>query len=231
VKAPAASSPGRSRLIITAAACHRRVPPGHRFTPTYADAVTSEEPELPSPVDRSDQVEDDAAPSTRRLILLRHAKSAWPDGVSDPDRPLADRGIADATAAGPILAALVTATATVLCSPALRTRQTWRLLARALTDPPPIRFEPVIYGAEVEELFDLIRSLPDDVTTALVIGHEPTMSQTAGALAGPGSDPAGLARLSTKYPTSGMAVFTLDQEWSALTARGARLERFVVPRG
>ena len=172
------------------------------------------------------------AGGSRRLILLRHAKSAWPDGVSDPDRPLAERGIADATVAGPILAGLdLTATDAVLCSPALRTRQTWRLVAQALTDPPPIRFEPVIYGAEVDELFGLIRSLPDDVTTVLVIGHEPTMSQTAAALAGPGSDPDGLARLNTKYPTSGMAVFTLDQEWSALTARGATLERFVVPRG
>ena len=176
-----------------------------------------------------------ATPPSRRLILLRHAKSAWPDGVSDPERPLATRGVADATAAGPILAGLAPLTAddVVLCSPARRTRQTWRLVGQALPDLPPTRFEPAIYGAEVDDLLDLIRSVPDAVATVVVVGHEPTMSQTAAALAGPGSDRADLARLNAKYPTSGMAVFTLgpDVGWSGLDVRKATLERFVVPRG
>jgi phosphohistidine phosphatase len=172
----------------------------------------------------------DHEPPTRRLILLRHAKSAWPDGVDDPDRPLADRGIADATAAGEVLAG-VGAPDVVLCSPALRTRQTWALVSQALTDPPPARFEPVIYGADVEELLELIRSVPADTDTVLLIGHEPTMSSTAELLASPGSQQEDLARLRAKYPTSAMAIFAVATNWSGVRPGSAALERFLIPRG
>ena len=169
----------------------------------------------------------------RRLILMRHAKSLWPEGVPDSERPLGERGIADATAAGPILAAIADLAApdVVLCSPALRTRQTWRLVAPALTDPPRVRFEPLIYGADVDELLDLIRSVPDEAGTVLVLGHEPTMSSTATLIAGPGSAVADLARLRTKYPTSGTAVFRATGRWADLGGESVALERFLVPRG
>lgn len=185
----------------------------------------------------------------RRLVLLRHAKSvrSVPEvagagsGASRPtadvdrpqadvDRPLARRGVVDAGAAGPALAAVATPDV-VLCSPALRTRQTWQLVAAALEDPPAPRYEPVIYGADVPDLLDLIRTVPVTAVTVLVVGHEPTLSATAAALAGPGSHAADLARLRTAYPTSGMAVFRVEGGWGSLRAGGAVLERFAVPRG
>jgi len=169
----------------------------------------------------------------RRLILLRHAKSAWPDGMLDPDRPLAERGIADATAAGPVLTGLAdfTDSDVVLCSPAVRTRATWRLASQALGNPPAARFEPGIYGASAPEIIDLIRSAPVEAHTVLVIGHEPTMSSTADLLAGPGSRKEDLTRLRAKYPTSAIAVFAVPVEWPALGPKGAVLEQCLVPRG
>jgi phosphohistidine phosphatase len=168
--------------------------------------------------------------ASRRLILLRHAKSQWPDGMLDKDRPLAERGIADATAAGPILAEIADPDV-VLCSPAVRTRQTWRLVSQALTDPPESRFEPTIYGASAAELVEVIRSVPSEAGTVLVIGHEPTMSSTADLLAAPGSHPDDLARLRDKYPTSGMAVFSVPASWADLGPKSAVLERFLTPKG
>jgi phosphohistidine phosphatase len=169
-------------------------------------------------------------PPARRLVLLRHAKSQWPDGVPDQDRPLAERGIADATAAGPVLAGFGTPDV-VLCSPALRTRQTWRLVSAALTDPPAPRFDEGIYGAGVRELLDLIRDVPVQARLVVIVGHEPTMSATTDLLAGPGSRADDLARLRNKYPTSGMAVLRPTTDWADLTAESAALERFLVPRG
>src|SRR4051794_32709446 len=170
---------------------------------------------------------------TSRLLLLRHAKSLWPEGVPDPDRPLAERGIADATAAGPILAGITGPAGpdVVLCSPARRTRQTWDLVAAALTDPPAPAFEPVIYGASVPELLDLIRAVRAGAGSVLVVGHEPTMSATADLIAGPGSAADDLTRLRRKFPTSGLAEFSLAAQWSGLGAETAVLERFLVPRG
>lgn len=166
----------------------------------------------------------------RRLVLLRHAKSDWPRDVDDIDRPLAERGILDATAAGPLLAG-VAAPDVVLCSPAQRTRQTWHLVSQGLTDPPRARIEDVIYGASVTEIVDLVRTVPPGTSHVLVVGHEPTMSQTATALAGPGSAAADLALLQAKYPTCAMAVLDLTDPWGDLTPGSARLDRFVIARG
>jgi phosphohistidine phosphatase len=166
---------------------------------------------------------------TRRLILLRHAKSDWPTGVDDRERPLAERGRRDAPAAGLELAQIAVPDA-VLCSPALRARQTWQLASQSLDPQPPTRFVPELYGASVEEMIDLLRMIPHNVATALVVGHEPTISATASTLAGPGSNQADLDRLRTKFPTCAMAVFRLEPGWAELNHAGAVLERFLIPR-
>jgi phosphohistidine phosphatase len=171
---------------------------------------------------------DESGP--RRLILLRHAKSDWPAGLDDLERPLADRGRQDAPVAGLELAKIAVPDV-VFCSPALRTRQTWRLVSAALDPAPTARFEPVLYGASVDEVLDLVRLVPAPARTVLVVGHEPTMSSTAKTLAGPGSNAADLDRLRAKYPTCAMAVFQLAQPWAELDQAGAVLEQFIVPRG
>jgi len=165
----------------------------------------------------------------RRLVLLRHAKSDWPLGIEDVERPLAERGRRDAAAAGPELARL--GIDAVLCSPARRTRETWRLVSAGLDPVPPVRVVRELYGADPEELVDVVRMVPPGVGTVLVIGHEPTMSGTASRLAGPESDAGSLARLKTKYPTSAIAVLRLAGPWSELGLGNAVLEEFVVPRG
>ena len=67
----------------------------------------------------------------RQLLLLRHAKSAWPDGVPDSQRPLNNRGRRDARAAGQWLRENVGGLGAVVCSPAQRTRETFQ---RELTE-------------------------------------------------------------------------------------------------
>ena len=63
--------------------------------------------------------------SERTLVILRHAKAERPAELADADRPLTQRGHADAAAAGAWLAARGYRPDLVLCSPAKRTRQTW----------------------------------------------------------------------------------------------------------
>jgi phosphohistidine phosphatase len=163
------------------------------------------------------------------LILMRHAKSDWSTGVDDLRRPLADRGIGDAAAVGVALAGIGVPDL-VLCSPARRTQQTWQLAAQQLTGQPLVRIVPAIYGADQDELLDVVRSIGADVRSALVIGHNPTLQDTASALAGPGSDPDALARMEAKYPTAGLAVLAVPSAWSQITPGDARLEQFLVPR-
>lgn len=166
----------------------------------------------------------------RAMYLLRHAKSDRPTLVEDIGRPLAGRGRRDAKAVAAVLARK-TAPELVLCSPSLRTRQTWQLARQGITSSPKVRFEALIYGADWKELLDLLRKTPVDVRTIMVIGHEPTMSELAVQLAGPGGNRTALRQLSIKFPTSGLATLEPATSWSDLGPGGAKLTRFDVPRG
>ncbi|MFG2294390.1 SixA phosphatase family protein [Streptomyces sp. NPDC048603] len=165
------------------------------------------------------------------LVILRHAKSAWPPGVPDRDRPLGPRGLRDAPAAGRLLARSVPRPDLVLCSPARRTHQTWELAAAAFATPPALRLEPRLYAAAAEEILDLVRETPDEVGTLLVVGHNPGLQDLVLLLAGGDAGDDALDRLEEKFPTSAVAVLGCSGTWAGLAPGGARLAAFEVPRG
>ncbi|SPM41480.1 Phosphohistidine phosphatase SixA [Mycobacterium numidiamassiliense] len=158
---------------------------------------------------------------------MRHAKSAYPPGVADHDRPLAPRGIREAALAGDWLRANAPAIDAVLCSTATRTRQT---LAETGIDAP-VRYSERLYGATAGTMIDEINGVADSVNTVLVLGHEPTMSEVAIGLAGSnGTDETAAQRISEKYPTSAIAVLTVAGAWKSVELGTAALIEFHVPR-
>jgi phosphohistidine phosphatase len=166
---------------------------------------------------------------TPRLVLLRHAKSSWEQGLPDADRPLAPRGRRDAVAAGHWLAEHVGRPDLVLCSTAVRTRQTWDEVCQAepaVLRTVPVRFESTIYEAWSETLLDLVRRLPPDVGTVVLVGHGPGLPDLAERLnRGSGDGPLG------EFRTSAVAVFAFDGPWDGLDPGTATLTAFAVPRG
>jgi phosphohistidine phosphatase len=183
--------------------------------------------------------------TTRRLILLRHAKSDWPD-VPDRDRPLAKRGRRDAPRIGRWLHEHGYQPDVVVVSAATRTRQTWDLVAPELGGLPAVHFEPRAYAASALTLLYLAQELPARYRTALLIGHNPGLSELAASLAGPpesttaagrpGSDRAtGPAvkdngpRAAISLPTAAVAVFEFTGDWPSLTPGHARLINLTTP--
>lgn len=165
--------------------------------------------------------------SYRTLLLLRHAKSDYPPGVADHERPLAPRGIREAGLAGDWLRAHAPAVDAVLCSTATRTRQT---LARTRIDAP-VNYVDRLYDATPGAVIEEINGVEPSVGTLLVIGHEPTMSQLAlGLAAADGSNPTAAEGISTKFPTSAIAVLRTGEPWDQLTLSGAALVTFHVAR-
>lgn len=166
---------------------------------------------------------------TNTLLLLRHAKSDYPDGVGDHERPLAARGIREAALAGDWIRANLPAIDAVLCSTATRTRQT---LARTGIDAP-VRYVDRLYDATPGTVIDVINGVESqfgaEVSTVLLIGHEPAMSATALGLSDGGN--ATLAQeISLKFPTSGIAVLQSGSRWDELGPGDAELVTFHVPR-
>ncbi|MEV7212312.1 histidine phosphatase family protein [Kitasatospora cineracea] len=165
----------------------------------------------------------------RRVIVLRHAKADWPD-VPDELRPLAERGRADAVAAGRWLAEQGLVPDRVLCSTAVRARQTWELAEPELGGAPELVLEPRAYRAEAGELLELLRELPPVVRTVLLVGHRPEVQELVLELAGEGAGEA-LDRVREKFSTAGAAVLEVPGEWGQLVPGSAELVDFAVPRG
>ncbi|GAT81318.1 phosphohistidine phosphatase [Streptomyces sp. F-3] len=166
-----------------------------------------------------------------RLVVLRHAKSARPEGVADHDRPLAPRGRRDAPAAGRALAEADCLPDLALCSTALRARQTWELASAQWGTPPPVRYDPGLYAAGVPGLLAAVREVPAEMETLLLVGHNPGLEQLVLELAGDGLDDT-LDRLRAKFPTSAVAVLSWHGPgWRSLTPGAALLTGFMVPRG
>ncbi|MCJ0874559.1 histidine phosphatase family protein [Streptomyces sp. AP-93] len=171
--------------------------------------------------------------SAGRLVLLRHAKSAWPD-VADHERPLGPRGLRDAPAAGRWLRDADCVPALVICSTARRARETWALAAGQLGAAVPVRFDERVYAAEPEELLEVVSGVPREVGTLLLVGHNPGLADLAVSLARKAVDAAeagAIARLSEKFPTSAIAVLACPGSWQELAPGSARLTDFAVPRG
>ena len=150
-----------------------------------------------------------------RLILLRHAKSAWDDaGQDDFDRPLNARGRDAAPRVGAWIAARA-APDHVLVSAAARTRETWDRLG---LDGAPV-FRDDLYLAPAET----IRAALPDAGTVLVVAHNPGIAEAAATLARAAPDHPAWSR----YPTGACAI--LDFDGPATPGGGAVID-FVVPR-
>jgi phosphohistidine phosphatase len=173
-----------------------------------------------------------ASDKTRQLILLRHAKSDWPD-VPDRERPLAKRGRRDAPRIGRWLHEHGYQPDVVVCSAARRTRQTWDLVAPELGGKPAVRFEPRAYAASALTLLYLAQELPSRYRIALFIAHNPGLSDLASSLAAP----PGIGRATTdngprpqiSLPTAAVAVLEFSGDWPSLTPGQARLTDHIIP--
>ena len=125
------------------------------------------------------------------LILLRHAKSSWDDpGLDDFDRPLAKRGRKAAPEVGSALARMGLRPDLVLCSTAVRTRQTLEIVLGELGSPAPrVIFDERLYMATSDRLIKRLHAVVTDETgalphTVMMVGHNPGLEQLEYTLTG-----------------------------------------------
>ncbi len=126
--------------------------------------------------------------SVKTLFLVRHAKSSWDDRTTDDfDRPLNDRGRRDAPLMGKRIADLKDAPRIIVTSPAKRAATTARLIAEAIGVPAEkVVLSAPLYAASPETILGVINEFDDDVSSVMLVGHNPGLTQIAAGLA-PGS--------------------------------------------
>jgi phosphohistidine phosphatase len=163
----------------------------------------------------------------RRLILLRHAKSSWNDAkLGDHERPLDNRGHAAARLLAAHLATLPPP-ALVLCSSALRTRQTLEHLLPSLA-APEVLIEDGLYLASPSAIRNRLAEVGDDTAAILIIGHNPGLHDLAMALAD-GSPKRLRDRVGGKFPTGAMATYRVAGPWRAIATAPIELTAYVTP--
>jgi len=161
---------------------------------------------------------------TRRLYVLRHAKSSWDDpGERDHERPLAARG----RRAVKLLAQYVQDNQIrpelVLCSTARRAVETLDGV-----DPPGERsIESLLYGAGCDQMLERLRQVPAERRSVMVVGHNPALQVLVLSLARSGE---WLDDIRRKYPTGALATLEFAVPWSQLEAGTAELTGFVRPK-
>jgi phosphohistidine phosphatase len=166
---------------------------------------------------------------TRTVILLRHGKSSWSDStLADIDRPLAPRGERALRKLAKYIRRERIRPALVLCSSALRTRQTLEAVEASLGKRFVVEIVPQLYAASEQELLERLQALPEPVSSVMVIGHNPGLQDLALVLASRG---AYLPQLEEKFPTGALATLVVrSASWSALRPGDAELVDYVVPR-
>jgi len=149
-----------------------------------------------------------------RLILLRHAKSAYPPGVPDHDRPLSERGRTNASTITNRLRPFVAvgARTRAVLSTAVRVQQTWEIACQGLK--VDFRTDSRLYLAGPATLLEAASAIDADV--GIIVGHNPGLEELARVINGAeaAKDPATGTSLVEKFPTSAFAVLDcVDQTW------------------
>ncbi len=171
----------------------------------------------------------------KTLYLLRHMKAeelAPGSTAKDHARVLAPRGKRAAKTMAAHFATQALSVDRVYCSTSKRTRETFDAVRSGLKNPA-VSFRDALYLSPYEELISFIQALPDTLRTAMVIGHNPGLHDTALMLmsrAGRGQAKA-LEKLRTKFPTGAFCALSFDvASWRKVGAGLGTLTAFVRPR-
>ena len=156
------------------------------------------------------------------LYLLRHAKSSWKDAsMRDFDRPLKGRGRDAAKQIGKRLGAGKPNPVLVICSPAVRTRETADIVLKHAHLKVDLTFDERIYEASLRDLLQVVADIPDDKHVAMMIGHNPGFEELVAFLSGE----------HRRMPTGGLAKIRLDAaSWKDVRAGEGTLEWFIIPK-
>lgn len=155
----------------------------------------------------------------KTLLLARHAKSDWGvPGVADHDRPLNSRGRRDAPEMARRLVADGLRVDRIVSSSAARARSTADEYAAAFG--LVVVDEPLLYAASARSILAIAAALPDEADVAMLVGHNPGMTDAVDELTGAYAE----------LPTCAVAECAVDVgSWAELIEDMGRLLRVRTP--
>jgi len=120
----------------------------------------------------------------KRLFILRHAKSDWNDAdLPDHDRPLNERGKLEAPRVGKMLRQTDRVPDLIVSSTAKRARKTAEKVADACSYEGTILQYAQLYNASIDQILQVLRSVPNDPQSLMVVAHNPGLEGLASTFA------------------------------------------------
>lgn len=164
----------------------------------------------------------------KTFYILRHAKAQTADpATGDHERALTPKGRLASENLGAVLAQQGFKVARVLCSSSQRTRETVECLEAGLGRKLAVEYMPRLYLCSPGEMLNMLRALPDDVDSVMLVGHNPGMQQFCLDMAVHG-DPQALEELAMGFPTCALAQMTVAvQGWKKLAFRQGTLVEYL----
>lgn len=159
---------------------------------------------------------------------MRHSK-AEPFASTDHARVLIERGRTDASGAGSFLAGVGAVPDHAVVSTSARTRETWELVAEAAGADVEATYDDAVYHGGTDEALESLRAVPEDATTVIFVGHNPTASNLVHLLDDGRGDPDVVSDMLRGFPTSALVVFDVEVAWADLGVETARVTAFHAP--
>ncbi len=165
---------------------------------------------------------------SHHVLILRHAHSSWArPGERDHQRPLDERGAADAARLAEIFAAEEIRVDAVVCSTAKRAADTLAPLLPVLGDTVPIRYSDDLYALGAEAYY-AAASQAGAIGRLLLVGHNPMVEDFTRSLCGDGEADA-VAAIAGGFPTAALALVGLKQQLPEIEAKAGHLVRVIRP--
>ena len=168
--------------------------------------------------------------SQKILYILRHAKAeAGSPHQDDHDRHITQVGVDAAQAMGQHFARQGVRPDFVLCSTAVRAKETWETVQLAYGREVPMELSDRLYLASVNETMQLVGNTNENVQRLLIVGHNPGLHQFSLKLAKSGTSSL-MDTISIKFPTCSFAAIALgDAPWKEIAHMHGELKAFVTP--
>lgn len=165
----------------------------------------------------------------RKLIIMRHAKSDWKDhSLADFDRPLNKRGAKDAPRIAQWMVTQNLKPDILICSPALRARQTASEIIKHLKLPETsVVFDKQMYLASTNTLFNIVRTQNDECGTVMLVGHNPGLENLALAIT---EDQMPHQFDGSLMTTANIFLFRVETSWSNLKPKCAEFIQLMRPK-
>ena len=168
----------------------------------------------------------------KTIYLARHAKSSWISGaLNDFDRPLNKRGEKDSIKIAEELQRLGWLPEKIIASPAIRAKQTCKAYCKILQYPiVNVEWNSEIYAAYTITLLQLLSSLNEDISSVMLIGHNPAMEDLLVHLCGYSKVSEHQQKDGKIFTTANVAKLTTNSDWKDLVMDEMVLEGLLRPK-